>query len=160
MVDNNFAQSAMAIGGTTKEAIYLMHILETLKSAQTSFDDGNVERFNLYVTYLENAVLDEKIRKRINTEKVTEEKRLKALNVYDDKGIEFRVAFIVVREVMAYLNDVMELEKIDVMGSIGIAEDIQPKESMDRREKEEYDLYEDDPLSQYPDYPEPEDGDE
>jgi hypothetical protein len=160
MVDSNFAQSSMAMGGTTKEAIYLIHILETLKSAQASFDDGNVERFNLYVTYLENAVLDSDVRKMINAEKIIEEKRLKALNMYDEKGIEFRVAFIVVREVMGWLNETMELQKIDVMGSIGISEDIQPKEDMDKREKEEYDLYEDDPLAQYPDYPEPEDGDE
>ena len=135
-----------------------MHILDTLKSAQSSFDSGNVERFNLYITYLENAVLDSAVRKKINSEKIIEEKRLKALGTFDEKNIEFRIAFITVREVMAYLNEVMELEKVDIMGSVGINEDIESREDMEKTEKEQYDLYEDDPLSQYPDYPE--DGDE
>lgn len=118
--------------------VYLQHILQTLTAAQTSFDNGNTERFGLYITYLENAVLSKSVRDKIEKERVSEEKRLKELKLYDDKNIEFRVGMIVVREVMAYLNDVLELETEDILGSVGISEEIVPE----TENEEAYDLYE------------------
>jgi len=139
--EQNFSQSSMG-GGTTKELVYLQHILQTLTSAQTSFDTGNVERFNLYITYLENAVLDKDMRDKIAVERALEEKRLKDLKVYDDKNIEFRIGMIVVREIMQYLNEVLELEHVEIMGAVGIAEEIVPVAEGDTDDA--YNLYEED----------------
>ena len=138
---SNFQQNSMG-GGTTKELVYLQHILQTLTSAQGSFETGNVERFNLYITYLENAVLDKDMRDKIAIERVLEEKRLKDLKVYDDKNIEFRIGMIVVREIMQYLNEVLELEHVEVMGAVGIAEAIVPVAEID--DDDAYHLYKED----------------
>ena len=116
----------------------MQHILQTLTAAQTSFDNGNTERFGLYITYLENAVLSKNVRNKIEKERVSEEKRLKDLKLYDEKNIEFRVGMIVVREVMAYLNEVLELETEEIMGAVGISEEIVPE----TENEEAYDLYE------------------
>lgn len=103
------------------------YILNTLQDARQSFNDGDTQRFNLYMSFLKNSVLDKKTRDKIDKEMLDEENRLKKLN-FDDKYIEFNIGFIVVREVMAYINETMELEHEDIIGEVGNLDDIIDRE--------------------------------
>jgi hypothetical protein len=102
----------------TKEILYMQYILSTLTEARRSFDTGDTQRFNLYCSFLKNSILDKVTRDRVDQEMLSEEKRLKNLG-YDDKFVEFGIGFIVVREIMSYINETMELEHDDIMGSVG-----------------------------------------
>lgn len=118
--DNNYNTSG---GGTSKEVIYLTHVLDTMKQLQTCFKDKDIAQFNLYVAYLENAVLDDARFNTITKLRKDEEARLKKLGV-DETMIDFFIGFAVVRQVMKYLNDLMELEKTDSMGVTGLSENL------------------------------------
>jgi len=122
--------------GTNKELLYVSHILSTLKDAQTSFgsSDGkmNVDRFALYCAYLEAAILDDKARNSVMTEREKERERLTQIGM-DGDMLQFHECFVTIKYVMRYLNDVMELEHHDIVGLIGKETEVE----------EEYDLFED-----------------
>lgn len=121
--------------GTNKELLYANHILSTLKDAQSSFGsvDGkvNVQRFLLYCAYLENAVLDDKTRERIMKERTEEKLKLQKENL-DADTIKFHEAFVTIKYVMKYLNDIMDLETKDIVGVVS------------KEDTEEYNLFEED----------------
>lgn len=116
-------------GGTSKEIVYLLHLLKTLDTVQTCFDKGSndtaqLQRFTLLIKYLQNTVLDKKKRISIQAEMDVEEKRLIAEGKYDEIVREYLLGFIVVREVMQYLNDVVEFEHTDIIGLVNYPKDI------------------------------------
>jgi hypothetical protein len=128
-IDNFANEYNTSGGGTTKEIVYLTHVLETMKQLQTCFKNQDNTEFNLYIAYLENAVLDDKRFNSITKLRETEAERLKKIGV-KDKLIDFHIGFAVVRQVMKYLNDVMELEHSDSMGVTGLSENLTPQKDI------------------------------
>jgi hypothetical protein len=136
-------------GGTTKEIVYLMHILEILNKIQLSFDDaltekpnskGALKRFTLYVKYLESCVLDDDTRELIRVESEKERKILEKQFAGDTELINYMIGFVVVKYVMKYLNDVCQFEHRDIASIIGYPdEDVIPEVQLNSAE---FDLYE------------------
>jgi hypothetical protein len=121
----SFTSGDMAGSGTnSKEVIYMSYILNTLSEARKSFDDGDTQRFNLYMSFLKNSILDKKTRDKVDKEMMEEETKLKKAN-YDDKYIEFQIGFVVVREIMAYINETLELSHDDIIGEVGRLDSIE-----------------------------------
>jgi hypothetical protein len=119
--------------GTSKETLYVQHILNTLRDAQTAFvGSEGADKFLLYCAYLEAAILDDKTRAQVMIERAKEKDRLIKEGA-DDDMLKFHEAFITIKYVMKYLNDIMELEHHDIVGNVG-----QP----DIEEEPEYDLFE------------------
>jgi hypothetical protein len=150
---DDIAHNALG-GGTTKEVVYLLHILKTLDTVQSCFDKGSndevqLQRFSLLVQYLQSTVLSKSKRDAIEKEMREEETRLKKANKYDDVFIEYSVGFIVVREVMQYLNDIVEFEHTDIIGLVNFPKDIVPDKELLDEERDESDTE-----CQLPDYPE------
>jgi hypothetical protein len=104
--------------GTSKEVIYMNYLLSTLTEARQSFKTGDTQLFNLYCQFLKSSVLNGDTRNIIDKEVLEEEKRLKKIG-YDEKYIEFMLGFIIVKHIMAYINDTMELEHEDIVGEVG-----------------------------------------
>jgi hypothetical protein len=44
---------------------------------------------------------------------------------YDEKYIEFQIGFVVVREIMAYINETLELSHDDIIGEVGRLDSIE-----------------------------------
>jgi polysaccharide deacetylase 2 family uncharacterized protein YibQ len=121
-------------GMTSKEMIYMQHIFIALDRVQAIYldsskspEDGR-ERFALQVEYIKNVVLDKDrqadIQKRCDKQKVELVKRYGE----DSHEIDYAIGFIVINEVMRYLNDIMELEHHDIIGEVGISRELAPKE--------------------------------
>lgn len=115
---DNFASGDMGSGITSKEVIYMSFILNKLSEACKSFDNGDTQRFNLYISFLKNSILDKSTRDRIDKEMLDEENKLKKQG-YDERYIEFNIGFVVVREIMGYINETMELSHEDIIGEVG-----------------------------------------
>jgi hypothetical protein len=125
---NDIAHNALG-GGTTKEVVYLLHLLKTLDTVQSCFDKGSndkvqLQRFNLLIKYLQSTVLSKSKREEISKEMKDEENHLKEEKKYDEVTIEYLLGFIVVREVMQYLNDIVEFEHTDIIGLVNFPKDI------------------------------------
>jgi hypothetical protein len=101
--------------GASLEAIYLTHILQTLSRLQNTFDNGDTNTYSLYIEYLRNAVLDEKVCTEINNKMKTRKAELDSEGV-DDGLQKFYLGFLVVREVMQYLNASLDLTHEDIIG--------------------------------------------
>jgi hypothetical protein len=153
---DNISSSLIGGGaGTTKEIVYLLHLLKTLDTVQSCFDNGSndavqLQRFNLLVMYLQNTVLNKAKRDSIKEEMRAEEERLKKENKYDETTIEFMLGFIVVREVMQYLNDIVEFEHSDIVGMVNYPKDVIPEKTL----ADDYELEDDDILDVNMDSPE------
>ena len=103
--------------GASLEAIYLSHILETMKELRGCFNDRDVETFSLYIEYLKSATLGEDIRIKIQADAVKlKEEMDKEKPRVDEKIKSFRIGFLVVREVMKYLNASLDLTHEDIIG--------------------------------------------
>jgi hypothetical protein len=113
------SQDSMGGSINNKEVLYLTFVLDTLKEARGCFKEKDVTQFNLYMSFIEAAVLDDDKSKEIIEKRKSEEKRLQALNIYKKDIIDFMLGFIIVKEVMKYLNNVMELEHTDIAGEVG-----------------------------------------
>lgn len=103
------------IVASSKDVMYLDHILKTLTGLQGSFEDANVEKFQLYVEYLKHAILSKDVRDKIQNEIVEYYKPLRE----PTSTQKFYAGFIIIREVFAYINERFELETEDVMADIG-----------------------------------------
>jgi len=118
---NILAQTSMGGSISNKEILYLNFVLDTLKEARQCFKDKDVSQFSLYMSFIEAAVLDDEKSKDIVDKREKEEKKLleKYPDEQDRRTIDFLLGFIIVKEVMKYLNSVMELEHTDIAGEIG-----------------------------------------
>lgn len=120
ILDNNLSQQVSTEGGgTTKEVVYLQYIFNMLTDCRRSFDDGNITRYNLYIQLLKNSVLSKETRDMIDKEMKVEEKKMKDIGL-DENYIEYTIGFCVIREVMKYINETMELEHQDIIGNVGM----------------------------------------
>jgi hypothetical protein len=131
---------SIAGGTTSKEQLYLIHVLEMMNKTTACFDEQKtpIKRFKLYIKYLENAVLDDRMRKHIKDTIKVEQVELKKEYGDDVETIEYMIGFITIREVMQYLNDTYEFEHSDIMGMVGLPKDIVPEKQL----AEEYGIYE------------------
>lgn len=103
------------MAGASLEAIYLSHILETMKELRWCFKDKDVETFSLYIEYLKSATLGEQIQNSMDSDIKKLKAKLKAENVKPPIS-DFRVGFLVVKEVMKYLNTSLDLTHEDIIG--------------------------------------------
>lgn len=118
-----FTGSDMGGGsGNSKEVLYMNYILTTLTEARQSFKTGDTQTFNLYCQFLKNSILDKNKRDTIDKEMLSEEIKLKKAG-YDEKYIEFGIGFIIVREIMGYINETLELSHDDIIGEVGRLDD-------------------------------------
>jgi hypothetical protein len=112
-----------AHSSTSKEILYLSHILETMKQSMTCFKSKDVEEFELYVSYLEASILSDDVRQDILKEQSELIKKLKAQQtasggVPTNTTIRFKVGFITIRKIFIYLNSICEFETEDILGEI------------------------------------------
>lgn len=111
--------------GASLEAIYLSHILETMKELRWCFKDKDVETFSLYIEYLKSATLGEQIQSKMDEDIKKLKDKLKRENVKPPIS-DFRVGFLVVKEVMKYLNTSLDLTHEDIIGQAYDIEDLPP----------------------------------
>jgi len=120
--------------GASLEAIYLSHILETMKELRWCFKDKDVETFSLYIEYLKSATLGEDIQAKIEGDIKALKKKLKDERVNPPIS-DFRVGFLVVKEVMKYLNTSLDLTHEDIIGLAydleGLPEPLKPEDVAD-----------------------------
>jgi hypothetical protein len=101
-----------------------MHILNSLQMAQACFATKDVEQYDLLISYLEAAVLDDEVTKIIQNERreLTKEltKQQEASGGYPNNTIiRFRSGFITVKYIFRYLNDILELNSVDIASVVG-----------------------------------------
>jgi hypothetical protein len=111
-----------AITVSSKDMLYLNHLLMTLTAAQASFATKDHETFSLYCTYLQSAVLSQDVRTKIQKDYgvlANQYKKDHPQTQDDNVVLNFLMGFVVVQEVFAYINQRFELETEDVMGDIG-----------------------------------------
>jgi|WetSurMetagenome_2_1015567.scaffolds.fasta_scaffold106426_3 hypothetical protein len=111
-----------AIVASSKDMLYLNHLLLTLQAAQQTFITKDFETFSLYCTYLQSAVLSEDVRNLIEKKYNVLADNYKKNHPNTEKGdpmLNFLMGFVVIQEVFAYINQRFELETEDVMGDIG-----------------------------------------
>ena len=103
--------------GASLEAIYLTHFLQTLTKLQDTFWKKDAEVYSLFIEYLRNAVLDEDVCEEINDKMAKMKKDLEAKkDPPSEEMIKFYLGFLVVKEVMKYLNNALDLTHEDIIG--------------------------------------------
>jgi hypothetical protein len=101
--------------GASLEAIYLTHFLQTLSRLQETFWKKDVEVYTLFIEYLRSAVLDEDVCNLINDKMVTLKNKLEEEGSSEEM-VKFHMGFLVVKEVMKYLNTSLDLTHEDIIG--------------------------------------------
>jgi hypothetical protein len=110
--------------GASKEVIYAQHIFGVLNKATCCFESKDAEQFALYVTYLEAATLNKKVREDIKLERdkvfkeLTEIQKKRGREHMSDITINFNVAFVTITHVMAYINSILDLDTVDIASSV------------------------------------------
>jgi len=103
--------------GASLEAIYLTHFLQTLTKLQDTFWKKDAEVYSLFIEYLRNAVLDEEVCEEINDKMAKMKKDLETKkDPPSEEMIKFYLGFLVVKEVMKYLNNALDLTHEDIIG--------------------------------------------
>jgi len=101
--------------GASLEAIYLTHFLQTLTKLQDTFWKKDAEVYSLFIEYLRNAVLDEDVCEEINDKMARMNADLITKGTSEEM-IKFYLGFLVVKEVMKYLNNALDLTHEDIIG--------------------------------------------
>jgi hypothetical protein len=127
-IPQSSSPESLPMAGASLEAIYLSHILETMKELRWCFKDKDVETFSLYIEYLKSATLGEMIQSQMDKDISKLKERLKKENV-NSPIKDFRVGFLVVKEVMKYLNTSLDLTHEDIIGQAYDIEDL-PEEQI------------------------------
>jgi hypothetical protein len=117
-IPSSSSPESLPMAGASLEAIYLSHMLETLRELRFTFkDQKDVETFSLYIEYLKAVTLGDVIQSQMDKEvdklklKMTKEKPVPSQTIQT-----FRCGFLVVKEVMKYLNASLDLTHEDIMG--------------------------------------------
>lgn len=105
--------------GQSKEVTYAMHIFNSLNRAQNCFATKDVEQFDLIISYLEAATLDDDVvaeiqveRKKLYNELMKQQKETGGTP--NNNTIRFRTGFITIKRVFKYLNDILSLSNTDI----------------------------------------------
>ena len=135
------------MGGTSKEIVYLMHILNILDKIQLSFDSEAqtdpkkaLKRFSLYVQYLQNCIISDEARAYIQKTADTERKKLEEQFKGDNETINYMLGFVTIREAMKYLNNICEFEHINITSLVNLPKDIVSDKMLDIDEEDMEDL--------------------